>query len=75
MSYIVKNCPAYILGCELKDRHYPYKVCGDKKNCVINQIVGMCRQKINFNENLVKKENIQVEKIILEILDVEDKYP
>ena len=74
MNYLVKNCPAYKTGCNIKDKQYPYKICSDKKDCVLIKIISICKQKINFNENLVKKENVQNEKIILELLGVKDVF-
>ena len=97
-NYIIKNCPAYIHRplsthdrvCLLGDKVKPnykelYVYCTDCTNCVLKQIVDLCKKDKNFCINCKAKADDNIDCIecieggraelgveILELLDIEE---
>lgn len=68
MSYIVKNCPAFIPQayehCCSLDGNYKCEYCTD---CVIKQVIGKCKERmVGFIEKGVIKDDI------LQLFDIEE---
>lgn len=82
MSYIVKKCPAYATfypdtGAEpltACDAELPSKKCQDRTNCVIKQVIEVCKKEAVINYPKKEKEFITVNgyQAILNMFDIEE---
>lgn len=86
-KYIIRNCPCYIdmplhnhdkvcrLGDIVKPNHKElYVYCQDCTDCVMKQIVELCKKELNSLEEYVDVRNIEcvILQNILKLLDIQE---
>ena len=77
MSYIVKNCPAILPMTKLCDSESIFNCgtfCKDCTNCVIKQVIQVCKREVVINYPKKEKEFITVNgyQVILNMFDIEE---
>ena len=85
MSYIVKNCPCFVSGVAIKGNDKKvqtcnnYKIrelthCSDITDCVIKQVIEVCKEEAVINYPKREKEFITVNgyQAILNMFDIEE---
>lgn len=78
MSYIVKNCPSCIISPSCCAKYHidngHAKDCQDITNCVIKQVIDVCKKEAVINYPKKEKEFITVNgyQAILNMFDIEE---
>ncbi len=67
-KYIVKNCPCIdttdahsIFNCECLNRGYKEQWRCYDKDCLIKQVIELCKQKVEFCKNCSKHANVSID--------------
>ena len=85
MSYIVRNCPCFVLGIAMKGNDKKVQTCNNHKireltyckdctDCVVKQVIEVCKSEAMINYPKKEKEFITVNgyQAILNMFDIEE---